>query len=87
MARLLEIFSHLAIRVFEWTREGMKSFEGVDLREYENVGPLVGYVYTCTRFSSYSMQQWRSIAKKLKKISNFGSEWEKIGNNNVLSFF
>lgn len=68
----------------------MKSFEGVDLREYENVGPLVGYVYTCTRFfkvSSYSMQQWRSIAKKLKKISNFGSEWEKIGNNNVLSFF
>lgn len=51
----------------------MKSFEGVDLREYENVGPLVGYVYTCTRFfkvSSYSMQQWRSIAKKLKKINN-----------------
>lgn len=50
----------------------MKSFEGVDLREYENVGPLVGYVYMYSFFkvSSYSMQQWRSIAKKLKKINN-----------------
>lgn len=32
LVRLLEIFSHLAIRVFEWIRDRMKSFEGVDLR-------------------------------------------------------
>lgn len=44
----------------------MKSFEGVDLREYENVGPLVGYVYTCTRFSKFHHTRCNSGVVLLK---------------------